>query len=208
MKKYLTYLLQCNICEMIVLGSLVLAGFPLPLLPAAILYVNLATDGLPAIALGVSPPDPDIMQRPPRDSKETIFGKEVRVLLTLIPLIASPLLIGLFVYSLQSSSLETARTRLFLTFVLLELAIALNCRSLKYPITKVKPHKLLSAAIFWEVLLITALLAFVPAVLDAFEIVFPTLLDIGIAVGLCLVVFTCIEFTKRYIISKAGQQSK
>ncbi|MGC8962083.1 MAG: cation-translocating P-type ATPase, partial [Candidatus Bathyarchaeia archaeon] len=55
-KKYLLFLLQCNLVELIVLAVGVLVGFPLPLLPAQILYVNLATDGLPAIALGVSPP--------------------------------------------------------------------------------------------------------------------------------------------------------
>jgi len=59
-KKYLTYLLQCNITEVIVIGGVVLVLGPtfLPMLPAAILYMNLATDGLPALALGVAPSDP------------------------------------------------------------------------------------------------------------------------------------------------------
>jgi len=65
-KKYLTYLLRCNITEVIVIGGAVLALGPhyLPLLPAAILYINLVTDGLPALALGVAPADPDVMRRP------------------------------------------------------------------------------------------------------------------------------------------------
>ena len=71
-KKYLTYLLRCNITEVAVIGGMVLYLGPdyLPLLPAAILFINLVTDGVPALALGIAPPDPDIMQRPPRDPKE------------------------------------------------------------------------------------------------------------------------------------------
>ncbi|MGD8351748.1 MAG: HAD-IC family P-type ATPase, partial [Nitrospirota bacterium] len=75
-KKYLTFLLRCNITEVLVIGGVVLWMGPefLPLLPAAILYVNLATDGLPALALGVSPPDPDMMERPPRSPSESVFS--------------------------------------------------------------------------------------------------------------------------------------
>jgi len=70
-KKYLTYLLRCNVTEVVVIGGIVLIKGPdyLPLLSAAILYINLATDGLPALALGIAPPDPDILQRPPRNPK-------------------------------------------------------------------------------------------------------------------------------------------
>lgn len=73
--KYLTYLLRCNITEVAVIGGIVLALGPayLPLLATAILYINLATDGLPALALGVAPPDPDIMKRPPRPRRRASF---------------------------------------------------------------------------------------------------------------------------------------
>src|SRR4029434_10340916 len=68
-KKYLVYLLRANITCVGGLGWVGIAVGPelLPLLPAAILYVNLATDGLPALALGLAPADRDIMQRPPRN---------------------------------------------------------------------------------------------------------------------------------------------
>ena len=91
-KKYLTYLLRANITEVVVLGGVVIVAGPelLPLLPAAILYINLATDGLPALALGLSPPDRDIMQRPPRDPAESIFSRDVRLLVLLGVLIECP----------------------------------------------------------------------------------------------------------------------
>ena len=97
-KKYLTYLMRANITEVIVLGGVVLAMGPeyLPLLPAAILYINLATDGLPALALGLSPPDPDIMRRPPRDPNESVFSLDVRTLILFAALIECPIFLWVF----------------------------------------------------------------------------------------------------------------
>lgn len=112
-KKYLTYLLQCNLVEIMVLSAAVLLGYPLPLLPTQILYINLATDGLPTIALGVSPPDHDIMHRPPREPKESIFTKEVKFFLLLAVLLQVPILFGVFLWSLPQG-IGIARTRLFL----------------------------------------------------------------------------------------------
>ena len=97
-KKYLAYLIRCNITEVVFIGGVVLALGPkyLPLLPAAILYINLATDGLPALALGIAPPDPDIMQRPPRDPKESVFSRDVKAFILLAMLIEIPFFYLLF----------------------------------------------------------------------------------------------------------------
>ncbi len=65
-KKYLTYLLSCNVGEIVLLAGSVIAGLPMPLTAVQILYVNLATDGLPALALAVDPPEQDLMQRRPQ----------------------------------------------------------------------------------------------------------------------------------------------
>ena len=112
-KKYLTYLLRSNITEVVVLGGVVIVMGPelLPLLPAAILYINLATDGLPALALGLSPPDRDIMKRPPRDPGESIFSRDVRLLVLLGVLIECP--IFLWIYFDNYADIEGARTKSF-----------------------------------------------------------------------------------------------
>lgn len=193
-QKYLTYLLQCNLVEIAVIGGGVLVGLPLPLVPVQILYVNLATDGLPALALGVSPPDPDVMRRPPRDPKESVFTKEVKTFLLVVPLIMSPMLFWTFLDSLHMG-LEAARTDLFLTFVFFELAVALNCRSLKHSIIKVRPHKFLLLTIIWETLLLSVLIN-MPFVRDAFGIVLPSLHDVAIVAGACLVVVCSLELIK------------
>jgi len=195
-KKYLAFLLQCNLVEIIVISTCVLAGFPLPLLPAAILYINLATDGLPAIALGISPADPDIMQRPPRDPEESVFSKDLKLFLTRALVVEAPLLFLLFLFSLQDS-IDVARTRLFLGFVFFELVVALNCRSLKYPIDKVRPHKILVLTVLWEVALLSILI-YIPAVRNALGIRFPTALDLGLVLILCALTFASIEALKRW----------
>ena len=64
-KKYLMYLLSCNVGEIVLLAGAVIAGLPMPLTAVQILYVNLATDGLPALALAVDPPEPGLMRRKP-----------------------------------------------------------------------------------------------------------------------------------------------
>ena len=80
-KKYLMYLLSCNVGEIVLLAGAVIAGLPLPLTAVQILYVNLATDGLPALALAVDPPEGDLMRRKPRDPRVGIFTRPVVAML-------------------------------------------------------------------------------------------------------------------------------
>ncbi|MEN2986229.1 MAG: cation-translocating P-type ATPase [Thermodesulfovibrionaceae bacterium] len=194
-KKYLTYLLQCNITEVMVIGGVVLVLGPeyLPLLPAAILYINLATDGLPAIALGVSPPDPDIMKRPPRDPKETVFGWDVKSFILRAVIIEVPFFYFIFFHELRD--ITHARTEVFFLFILVEIVVALNCRSLIYSIFKAPPHKWLILAVTWELILITVLIH-IPSVREAFGITKPSFSDLAIIISFAIFVFILIELTK------------
>ncbi len=201
-KKYLTYLLRANITEVVVLGGVVVVMGPefLPLLPAAILYINLATDGLPALALGVSPPDPDIMRRPPRDPKESVFSTEVRTLILFAVVIECPLF--LWVFFAGFADIEHARTEIFLMFVLIELILALNFRSLRYSILEAPPHKWLLIAIGWELLLIAVLIQF-DAVRESFGIAMPTFSDVGFVLVLGFGVMVSIEIVKAVLRRRA-----
>ncbi len=200
-KKYLTYLLRANITEVVVLGGVVMYLGPefLPLLPAAILYINLASDGLPALALGVAPPDPDIMRRPPRDPKESVFSFDVRAFILFGALIECPIVLWVFLSNL--GDLEWARTEVFLMFVIIELILALNFRSLRYSVFEAPPHKWLVLAVVWELALIVVLLQFA-AVREAFGIAMPAWSDVGVVVLLGAAIFASIEILKAYLRSR------
>jgi Ca2+-transporting ATPase len=197
-KKYLIYLLRCNIVEVVVIGGVVLALGPryLPLLPAAILYVNLVTDGLPALALGVAPPDPDIMRRPPRPPGEKVFTKDFVLFLAMAVLIWSPLLIFVFLHDL--GEIRHARSELFYMFLFGELIIALNSRSLKYGFFELRPHKWLVIAIASQVALTAGLLA-VPSIRGAFGVNLPTVGDVKNMAAFGAFVFLTMEGIKAYL---------
>ncbi|MGB8991686.1 MAG: cation-translocating P-type ATPase [Desulfobaccales bacterium] len=137
-KKYLIFLLSCNIAEILVLTGAFFLGLPLPLIALQILWVNLTTDGLPALALGVDPKAPDIMSRPPRPPTEGVFSRHVIALLAGISLYLTLILIPLFGYYYHWNPwglrdpemvLTEAQTMVFITLVLAELVNAFNCRS-------------------------------------------------------------------------------
>ncbi len=130
-RKSAHFLLSCNIGEVLLMLFATLLGMPLPLLPVQILWVNLVTDGLPALALAVDPKDPDLMGRPPRRREEPILSRD-RVLAMFgqgcaIALVST----ASFAYCLyiMDLDLERARTIAFMTMVGAQLAHALNCRN-------------------------------------------------------------------------------
>ena len=194
-KKYLVYLLESNVIEVAFIGGVVLITGPqfLPVLPAAILYINLATDGLPAIALAVSPPDPDIMQRPPRDPKESVFAWDVRAFILMILIIEIPILSYLFFSG--RGDMTDIRTQIFFFFVITEFVISLNLRSVKYSIFKAPPHKWLLLSIAFNIVALVVLIQ-IPAVLDTFGVrrLLPS--DLGIIIGSCVVITIGMEVVK------------
>ena len=205
-KKYLTYLLRCNITEVVVIGGVVVISGPeyLPLLPAAILYMNLATDGLPALALGVAPPDPDLMQRPPRDPNESVFSWDVKAFILLALFIEIPFFFFLFYHELYD--ITHARTETFFLFIIIELIIALNFRSMRYSIFKAPPHKWLILALVWEFALVAFLVQF-PSVREAFGIIKPTFTDLGIIICFGVIVFISMEVIKAVIRSRMAKEA-
>ena len=137
-KKYLVFLLSCNLSEILMLTGAFFVGLPLPLIALQILWVNLTTDGLPALALGVDPKAPDIMSRPPRPPEEGVFSPNVIALLGTIALYLTAILIPMFGYyysynpwglSDPEMVLTEAQTMVFITLVLMQLVNAFNCRS-------------------------------------------------------------------------------
>lgn len=129
-RKFIRYLLSCNVGEVLTMFLASLVGLPIPLLPAQILIVNLATDGLPAIALSMEPGEDDIMNRPPRLPKESIFAHGLSSVITIRGiLIALSTLATFLITFTNSNSLETARTCALVTLVLSQLIHVFECKS-------------------------------------------------------------------------------
>lgn len=130
-RKFIRYLLGCNAGEVLSMLVALLVGLPLPLLPLQILWMNLVTDGLPAIALGVDPADKGNMQRGPRPVREGIFARNLwkRILLSGTAIGGSTLLIFAASLWLRPGDEDWARTMAFTTLVVSQLMYAFQCRS-------------------------------------------------------------------------------
>ena len=168
-KKYLTYLLSCNVGEIVLLAGGVIAGLPLPLTAVQILYVNLATDGLPALALAVDPPENDLMQRRPRDSRVGIFTRPVVVMLLAGGLWSAIVNATLFTWLWRAGRpLTEVMAMTFVSLVLIQFFNAYNCRSDRHSVFR-QPfaNRWLNLAILWEMLLLLVIM-YVPFFQRAF----------------------------------------
>lgn len=127
--KFIRYLISCNLSEIIVVSAGVIFGTPLPLLPIQILWINLITDGLPALALGVDPPEYDVMKKPPRDLSEGILHKKRWVYMFIEGSIMGVSVFLLFLFALNYFSYPIAQTLTFCTLAFSQLVHAFNNRS-------------------------------------------------------------------------------
>ena len=156
-KKYLMYLLSANLGEIGLLTMAALLGKPLPLSAVQILYVNLATDGLPALALAVDPPERDLMHRPPRSRSASIFTRPVVGLIALGGIWSTAVTVSLFASTLASGEgLSEARTTVFATLILIELFKAFSFRSdRRSTLEGTFRNRWLNLAVAWEIVLLT-----------------------------------------------------
>jgi len=222
-KKYLTYLLRGNIMEILVIfiavtsvpyiASLFNPGSDMDLVSRSaialtavqILWVNLVTDGLPAIALGVDPGDPDLMERPPRKPNESIFTRDVKINLITVPALMTALLLMAYITQqpwLSESNLVAARTQLFTAMVSMELVIAISARSIRYPVFKVGlfKNKYLWIAIASS-LAMQLVVLYAPGVQELFHVQSPGVIDWAVAALFAAIVFSIIE-TGKYFTSR------
>ena len=129
-RKFIRYMISCNIGEVLTMFVGMLMGMPVVLLPIQILWVNLVTDGLPAIALGLEPPDEDIMDNPPRGMNESVFSNGLLGMMIFRGCIIGLSTLGVFISVFKlGGSLEAARTAAFLTLVLVQLIHVFECKS-------------------------------------------------------------------------------
>ncbi|MCU0934741.1 MAG: cation-translocating P-type ATPase [Gammaproteobacteria bacterium] len=183
-KKYLMYLLSSNIGEVGLMAGATLLGLPLPLTAVQVLYVNLATDGLPALALAVDPPARDLMHRRPRDPGAGLFTRPVVALMLIGGVWSTLVNVGLFVWALGSErTAGQAMTMTFVSLVLIQFFKAYSFRSDRNSIL-VRPlaNRWLNLAVLWELGLLS-LVVYLPVLQEPFATFSLTALD-WLVVGL------------------------
>lgn len=149
-RKFSFFLLRCNFDELVVIGTFALLGLELPLTAGMILWINLVTDGGPAIALTMDPPEEDVMKRPPRDPNEGILhGRLASILATFITQFLGTAVLFYVAYYVFHEPLNEARSLAFVQATMQELLIVWNCRSEKRNAFKVgfRTNKFLLVAV-------------------------------------------------------------
>jgi Ca2+-transporting ATPase len=203
-RKFIKYLLSCNASEIAVMLLAPLFGMPLPLLPLQILWMNLVTDGLPALALGVEPAEAEIMKRPPASSEESIFGRGLVPFVFVMGVVMSLISLGIGLFSYRSGD-PAWQTLLFTTLIFSQVILALEVRSEK---TSLLTLGLLTNPLMVAAFLSTVGLQVAVVYLPFLQRVFSTaplgVRDLGIAFGSGLAVLLVVEAWKAVLRRRAG----
>ena len=172
-RKFIRYLLSCNLGEVLTMFLASIFYLPNPLTPIQILFVNLATDGLPAIALGVDPPDKDIMMQQPREKGESIFARGLWSKIVIRGcLIGICTLLSFMTGRLYGMDLATCRTLALITLVMSQLLHVFECRSERHSIFEIKifTNPYLVGAVLFSMAMVCSIL-YVPFLADVFNTV-------------------------------------
>ncbi len=151
-QKFVHYLLSCNAGEVMLMFLAALFGWPVPLIAIQILWINLVTDSLPALALGVEPPERDIMTRPPRSPGEAVISRSDGLQILFHGMLVA--VVGAtgfwFVYQGEEANLARARTVTFCIVAFSQLFFSIGCRSQRYTLPELglfSNHQLIGAIV-------------------------------------------------------------
>ncbi|WP_297689000.1 cation-translocating P-type ATPase [uncultured Anaerococcus sp.] len=174
-KKFVSFLLSCNIAEVLIVFISILLGLPSPLTPIQLLWLNLVTDAFPALALGVEPAEPGLMEEPPRDPKESIISGEVKTNLIMQSIYITIAVLAAYIVGLKwifPDSIEGAHTMVFATLITSELLRAFSVRSTKYTLKELgfttNPNLIKAVLLSFSLLLVVM---YVPVLTELFEVV-------------------------------------
>jgi len=201
-RRFIKYILGSNIGEVLTIAAAPLLGLgSVPLSPLQILWMNLVTDGLPALALALEPAEPNVMSRPPYDPQESIFARGMGLYMVRIGIIFALITIALMVWSynhdLNSANPDHWKTMVFTTLCLAQMGHALAVRSdtrLTKEINFFSNLYLLAAIALTTVLQV--LLVYVAPLRNFFDTSILSLTDFAICFGCSMLVFAWVEMEK------------
>src|SRR5688500_16299864 len=206
-RKFVYFLLACNVGEILIIFGAMLFGMPIPLRPVHLLWLNLVSDGAPALALGMEKGDKDIMKHPPRPPKEPVINRDMAIGIGVIALVDAIAILSVFALGLQRypGSLEAAQTIAFVTLCVSELVRAFTARS--------EYHSIFSIGMFsnrwmvWAVgasLLLVLMVVYVPFLQPFFDTVPLTLDDWLMMAPFFLASALAMELLKLYFRSRSA----
>ena len=206
-KKFVAYLLSCNLGEVLIVLISILMDLPVPLIPIQLLWLNLVTDSFPALALGVERGEADIMEEKPRDPDEPILDTEIKITVAIqsIAITVATLLaylVGLKWYGLESG-INHARTMAFSTLIICELLRAYSSRSIDKTVFEIgvfTNKKLVLATVFSFLLMLVVI--YVPVLNDAFGLMDLGPKEIGVVLGSSLIPLVAGEIQKKVRFKK------
>ena len=173
-RKFVYYLLSCNLAEIAIIFLAILAGLPSPLTAIQLLWLNLITDGAPALALGVEKGDPDTMDRPPRPVREPVINREMRLGIVVQTIAITSVTLGAYLVGLRAhpDAPEFAETMAFATLSFSELLRAFTARSERYPLLRIGlfSNRWMVYAVLSSMLLLVAVI-YVPFLRPIFQTV-------------------------------------
>jgi Ca2+-transporting ATPase len=209
-RKFVFYLISCNVGEILIIFLAMLAGLPIPLTPIMLLWLNLVTDGAPALALGLEKGDPDTMKRPPRPTKEPIINREMLSGVIVQGIVMTTAVLAAFVYGLNRypGNLADAQTVAFATLIVSELLRAYTARSERYSLFSigVLGNKWMQYAVGSSLLLLLAVI-YVPFLQQFFGTIPLTLGDWLVMTPLFLVSSVAAEITKAVLRRRAERRA-
>jgi Ca2+-transporting ATPase len=195
-RRFVKYILGSNVGELITIASAPLLGLVgVPLSPLQILWMNLVTDGVPALALALEPGEEGLMQKAPAEPGESIFARGIGRYIIRIGIVFAVIVIGLMLYASGHSG-DSWKTMVFTTLCLAQMGHALSARS-DLPLVQVAPFS--NPWLLWAVVLTTGLqmlLLYVPALSTFFGTTPLTASDLAVCVGFSLVFFLYLELEK------------
>ncbi|MFA6888733.1 MAG: cation-translocating P-type ATPase [Candidatus Woesearchaeota archaeon] len=195
-KKYFGFLLSGNISEVLIVFLAILLSFPLPLVAAQILLINLVTDGFPALALSVDPYEPSLMKQKPRKKEEKLF-KGLAPYIFWYPLTMTIAAVLMFAFVYPTEGLQKAQTMVFCIIAIFELFQALSCRSTIHSAFSVGlfKNKWLIGAVALSASIVLAVV-YVPALQQLFDTVSLSALEFATIVLISMSGYVIIEITK------------
>ncbi len=205
-RKFVYYLLSCNMAEIAILFLAMILGWPLPLVAIQLLVLNLITDGAPALALGLEKGDPDIMHRPPRPTGEPIINREMQIGIAVQTVAITAAVLAAFRIGLATGSETHARTMAFATLSISELLRAYTSRSERYSVFAIGvwSNRWMQLAVATSLLVLLAII-YVPFLDPVFETTFLTLEDWAIVLPLILLPSIAAEVNKWVLRRRAAR---